>query len=884
MTPKLASIFCIALSFPVAFGGRAAADSLLVGFNAQTALQVYSSSGAYQRDFGPGGASAGIEENGLLYAIQPNLTTLDSSTITPFNAVVQAGSSFTVPALIADGAPGANGTLWLSGYNGTVYQVNSGGSVVQSFDTGHHAGAAIGIATNGTDLFTTEGDASDGIDEWTLKGGLIATVHTGLYSLYGLTWDSANSEFYAGSFNDVYGFDLNFANGSAQLLSTISIPGDNRTPNGALHDGLEMFNASALKNPTPPPPPPPTVPEPGFGAFAGLAALLGLGLISKWRGKAGTLAACLAALGVIAAAPASASVSVKLNGGTSTIPVGETIAFTASASDTSNSSATFAYRFSVRPTGTVAFSVVKDFYKYNTFSWTPTAHEGSYDVQVIAQSSTGATGSTIETIAVTSRVQGGTPVVNATSHPLVALYSAPPCSSPKQVRVRFHAQGETAWQMTPNQTCDGSSLNFYIAGMRASTTYLLQQDLLNGPFDTPGPQLTFTTGSASASRVNVSPMVMHAAQPPTNTSYPFELRCTAVSFATDLQERIVWYLPANLQTGYMVRPLAGGTFLALADDQHGDHRFFREYDLAGNLVHETNWTVLNQELNSYRAAHNHSPANVHLTYFSHEGYRMPNGDTLTMVTEERVGNQGNGTVDILGDVIVVLDPNFQLKWAWDAFDWLNLTRKALQNNTCVPQQGGCPAFLVNLQPNGHPYTIANDWTHANSIARDPSDGNLIISLRHQAWVVKVNYANGSGDGHVIWKLGNQGDFTLANGLPASDWFNYQHDAEFQSNGLLALFDNNNLEAPADSRGQAWSLNQSTRVATLELNEDLGVQSYALGSAQLLSNGNYWFGAGFLNSGSDTQSEELTTSGAAVFRDYATKNAYRTFRLISMYRY
>ena len=87
------------------------ADSLLVGFNTQTPLQVYSTSGTYQQDFGPSGASAGIEENGFLYIVQPNTTTLASSTITAYNSAQQSVSSFTLPYLISDGAPGASGTL-----------------------------------------------------------------------------------------------------------------------------------------------------------------------------------------------------------------------------------------------------------------------------------------------------------------------------------------------------------------------------------------------------------------------------------------------------------------------------------------------------------------------------------------------------------------------------------------------------------------------------------------------------------------------------------------------------------------------------------------------------------------------------------------------------
>jgi arylsulfate sulfotransferase len=65
--------------------------------------------------------------------------------------------------------------------------------------------------------------------------------------------------------------------------------------------------------------------------------------------------------------------------------------------------------------------------------------------------------------------------------------------------------------------------------------------------------------------------------------------------------------------------------------------------------------------------------------------------------------------------------------------------------------GTCPITLA---------TVAQDWLHANSLWYDPADGNLVISLRNQDWIVKVAYQNGAGNGSVVWRLGNQGDFTM----------------------------------------------------------------------------------------------------------------------------
>ena len=214
---------------------------------------------------------------------------------------------------------------------------------------------------------------------------------------------------------------------------------------------------------------------------------------------------------------------------------------------------------------------------------------------------------------VTSRVTGSTPVVSKTRNPLVALYSAPPCASPNQVLVVFKTAADVGYRTTFLKPCTGYSLNFYIAGMEASTTYYLHQDLYNGSsLISHGRVLTFTTGPIGISIP--SHMFLKPLQPPTKYTYPNLLRLSFFGpFATDNGQNVIWYLspPQPLGSGSVVRPIEGATFLAMADEptavcpqtgKHcGDHQFFREYDLAGNVLRETNWTFLNQEVNALRA-------------------------------------------------------------------------------------------------------------------------------------------------------------------------------------------------------------------------------------------------------------------------------------------
>ena len=120
-----------------------------------------------------------------------------------------------------------------------------------------------------------------------------------------------------------------------------------------------------------------------------------------------------------------------------------------------------------------------------------------------------------------------------------------------------------------------------------------------------------------------------------------------------------------------------------------------------------------------------------------------------------------------GDVLIDLDQNRQPVWLWNEFDHLDINRRPF------------------LYP---------DWTHTNAVIYSADDGNLIISIRHQNWLVKVNYANGTGAGDILWRLGYQGDFTLMGGTDPTDWFYAQHGPSFVSANTagrftITLFDN-----------------------------------------------------------------------------------------------
>jgi len=591
--------------------------------------------------------------------------------------------------------------------------------------------------------------------------------------------------------------------------------------------------------------------------------------------RAGTIALAALVLALLGVAPAQAQLSVSL---TTSLPSGEPVGTSVGwSASISNAGPSPVYRFSVQFPGG-APRIVRDFSGSRSLLWT-TLQETTVQVNVTVFDATGASATAAAPFDFTSRVTGGAPVVSATPHPLVALYSVPPCAAGR-VAVSFRPAAGGTWQATPSQACQpGKSLNFYVAGLQPSTAYIMVYQQNDNGTITTGPPLDFRTGNPP-----FNPPALTVTKPPdasTSVADGVLLMTTLASsaaaqigpLATDLTGNLLWY-DLNLSSpsmvgAYMARPAPGGTMLSVV---FGQQRLW-ETDLAGNLVRETNVPRVNQQLAA--------TARDTINRFSHEALRLPNGHTLVLGAVEKLLTdvQGPGTVDVLGDMVIDLDANFQVAWSWNAFDWLDAARRAPLNETCSASPPDCGPLRLA--------TVANDWTHGNDIFLLP-DGNLIVSLRNQDWVVKIDYRMGTGQ--VIWRLGVAGDFILSSTDPWP-WFSHQHNAQFH-NGRLELYDNGNTRVsqtgPGNSRGQVLALDEAAMAASLVLNADLGAYSPAFGSARVLSNGNYQFLSGCLGCGSggphSSQAVEVLPSGAASYSISAPLTVYRAFRMKDLYSY
>jgi hypothetical protein len=400
------------------------------------------------------------------------------------------------------------------------------------------------------------------------------------------------------------------------------------------------------------------------------------------------------------------------------------------------------------------------------------------------------------------------------------------------------------------------------------TTYHMRAHLNWAGGSSVDPDTTFTTGALPASftlpGINVTlPTPNLPPAPGVEILSLIEPAKTNMlqSVVTDLQGNIIWYYPAQ---GTPVKPMQNGhMMLQLGMD-------LREVDLAGTTIRDVTLAQVNQSLKTNGYSYT-------LNNFSHDVLVLPNGHWITIgqisgYFTDLPGYPGN--IAVLGDGVLDIDPNTNVAWAWSSFDHLD----------------------VNRHPEGLP-----DWTHANALVLT-ADGNLLLSMRNQSWILKLNYANGAGSGNVLWTMGQDGDVTLLGGDP-SQWFYGQHNPNvWSTNGsqtIFAVFDDGNLRvgsggvacgtstsAPACyTRATIYQVDESTNTAILLWQDLPGFYSWWGGSIGVLSNGDVEFDSSEPYNSTASVINEVTQADnpQTVWQMQITgENAYRGSRIPSLY--
>ena len=478
--------------------------------------------------------------------------------------------------------------------------------------------------------------------------------------------------------------------------------------------------------------------------------------------------------------------------------------------------------------------------------------------------------------------------VTASKNPQVALYTITP---PQNANVSIQFGTDTSYGLTTWSQATapgGGSVRIYVAGMRANTTYHMRAVVqFSGGVIYESDQ-TFTTGSLSAVTPSLAASTTAGMTPQSGVELldvvDFNPATSPVEVAvSDLAGNVLWgYDPGLGLLPNPVKLLPNGHFLMnfSAGNVDGSNSVMQEVDLGGNVV----WQMTAAQLNQALAAATCAGCNITVVGTHHDFAVLPNGHTILIAAENVVENNLTGFSDpvtVTGDVLIDLDQNHKPVWVWSEFDHLDVNR--------------------------HPYNFP-DWTHTNSIVYSPDDKDLIISIRHQFWVIKIDYNDGQGTGNILWKLGYQGDFALQNGTDPVDWFYAQHDANVISSNSsgtfqISVFDNGNngvldssgdicgTTTPCSTRVPIFQLDEAAKTATIEWVDDLApIYSFFGGSARMLANGNVEF-----DECAATTTFPPTAVNAAVYEVTQTLPpqtvwqmqitglyAYRAFRIPSLY--
>lgn len=393
------------------------------------------------------------------------------------------------------------------------------------------------------------------------------------------------------------------------------------------------------------------------------------------------------------------------------------------------------------------------------------------------------------------------------SNPLVYQYSvnAPAGSS---VAVQFGPDTNYGFTTSSTVVPDGeNSVNIQVAGMKPKTAYHMRANVtLPDGTQQQDPDRVFTTGDVAADLLPDTKVTLPSGMAPspglellTLTAGKKDASKRLTIAALDPAGNLIWYYDYDRSLGIAqpIKLMSNGHFLVnLYVGTTAPGGTIREIDLSGATVHEFAVTDLNQWL--INAGYKWLANSIH-----HDFTILPNGHLLLLVNTNKdftdlPGFAGKTTV--LGDAIVDLDPDFNPVWVWSTFDHLDVNR--------------------------HPMLFP-DWTHSNSLVYSPDDGNLVLSIRHQSWVIKIDYANGHGTGDILWRLGYGGDFTLLNSTSPADWFYAQHYAHISSSNStgivqMAMFDNGDnriLDASGTTCGSTGAPDCYSRPAIFQIDED-----------------------------------------------------------------
>ncbi len=192
----------------------------------------------------------------------------------------------------------------------------------------------------------------------------------------------------------------------------------------------------------------------------------------------------------------------------------------------------------------------------------------------------------------------------------------------------------------------------------------------------------------------------------------------------------------------------------------------------------------------------------------HELFPMANGDYMMIGTPlKQLSTPFDGYSDIVDCVVQEVTSQGNLVWSWRASDHV--------------------AYAEGVHASGVDYNgqTALDVYHCNSVDVNASTGDVLVSMRNASAVYLVDRVTLSGglmqDGPIIWKLngcgstqvGADNEPVLAVQADPETCFDAQHDARFQPNGDISLYDDHTYQSGGGARGVEYSIDTANSTAS-----------------------------------------------------------------------
>jgi arylsulfate sulfotransferase len=315
----------------------------------------------------------------------------------------------------------------------------------------------------------------------------------------------------------------------------------------------------------------------------------------------------------------------------------------------------------------------------------------------------------------------------------------------------------------------------------------------------------------------------------------FNLTQLSTSMIVAVNERgeVIWYYRHSLPGLTDIKRLRNG-HLIFTDAQGA-----AEIDMLGNLYQRWNSANLNRNVPAFGTP-------LYIDNLHHEIYETTRGTFLTLSTEVREFSDyptsetdfhaPTAPADVVGDVVIDFDTDGRILQRWSLFDVLDPYRIGYDSLTGIWNQ------IYSSIPEG-----TRDWSHANAVIEDASDDSIIVSLRHQDAIIKIDRQTG----RLKWILGSPDGWGsswapyLLTPLGTLQWPYHQHAPMITPQGTILLFDNGNKRhRPTEdlpdrdfSRAVEYAIDEKAmQVAEVWSYGDRGEESFyssALGDANFL---------------------------------------------------